>query len=85
MISSLRRVPISRGGGAIMSSVNKYGFHALHCMAKAAQARFAHEKRQWLLMANTWLEMIPEDQRTAVDHLRAATGNQGAEPPISEH
>jgi hypothetical protein len=53
-------------------------------MAKAAQARFAHEKRQWLLMANTWLEMIPEDQRTAVDHLRAATGNQGAEPPISE-
>ena len=67
-----------------MSSVNKYGFHALHCMTKAAQARFAHEKRKWLLMANTWLEMIPEDQRTAVDHLRAATGDQGVDAPISE-
>jgi hypothetical protein len=84
MISSLRRVPISRGWGSIMRSVNRYGFHALHCMTKAAQARFPHEKRQWLLMANTWLEMIPEDQRTAVDRLRAAIGDQSAEPSISE-
>lgn len=84
MISSLRRVPIRRGWGSIMSSVNKCGFHALHCMTKATQTRFAHEKRQWLLMANTWLEMIPSDQRIAVDHLRAAIGTQSVEPPVSD-
>jgi hypothetical protein len=48
-----------------MNSANKYIMHARHCMAKAVQAQRAEEKRQWLLMANTWLEMVPERERMA--------------------
>lgn len=67
-----------------MSRVDKYGAHARHCMAKAAQAQRADEKQQWLLMANTWLEMIPERERTAADHFHAAIGNRSAELLTSE-
>jgi len=43
----------------------------------ATGAQRAHEKRQWLIMANTWLEMIPERQRA--NYFDAAIRNQYAE------
>jgi hypothetical protein len=63
-----------------MSKVDKYNDHAQHCMDKAAQAQHANDKRSWLLLAETWLKMVPEGQRTAADRFDAdAVGHsQGA-------
>jgi hypothetical protein len=50
-----------------MNNIDKYNAHARHCMDMAARAQHADDKRSWLLLAETWLEMIPEFQRTAAD------------------
>jgi hypothetical protein len=42
-----------------MSKADTYHAHARHCMAMAAQTQHAADKRQWLLLADTWLDMIP--------------------------
>jgi hypothetical protein len=56
-----------------MDRADKYDAHARRCMAKAAQAQRAHERRQWLIMANTWLEMVRAEF--------AATRSADLEPP----
>jgi hypothetical protein len=55
-----------------MSKVDEYHSHARHCMAMAAQTQRAEDKRQWLLIADTWLDLIPKSQRTAADQFNTA-------------
>lgn len=62
-----------------MSKADTYHAHARHCMARAAQTQHAADKRQWLLLADTWLQMIPERQQTAADYFDAAMRNQRAD------
>jgi hypothetical protein len=50
-----------------MSKVDQYHAHAQHCMEMAARARHDADKRSWLLLAATWLDMIPERQRTQIE------------------
>ena len=38
----------------------------------AARVQHAEDKRSWLLLAEVWLNMIPEGQRTAADRFDAA-------------
>jgi len=59
-----------------MNKADNYSARARRCMAMAAQAQHVQDRRQWLLMAQIWLDMIPDSQRTAVDHLGAALLNQ---------
>jgi hypothetical protein len=56
-------------------------------MAMAAQTRHAGDKRQWLLLADTWLQMIPERQRTVEADFDAAILSQRADqqPSTSGH
>lgn len=42
-----------------MSNVEKYEAYARRCMDKAASAHHAEDKRSWLLLAETWLDLIP--------------------------
>jgi hypothetical protein len=55
-----------------MSNADKYRAHARHCMIKAEQAQLSCGKLSWLRMAQTWLGMIPEAQRTAADAFQAS-------------
>jgi hypothetical protein len=55
-----------------MSNADKYRAYARHCVIKAEQAQFTEAKLSWLHMAQTWLGMIPEAQRTAADALKAS-------------
>jgi hypothetical protein len=55
-----------------MNKIDEYRLHARHCMDMAAHAERAKDKRSWLLLAETWLDMIPEQQRTETDLFNAA-------------
>ena len=46
-----------------MTNADKYRAHARRCVTKALM----EGKLTWLRMAQTWLGMIPEAQRTAAD------------------
>jgi hypothetical protein len=50
-----------------MNKADKYRAHVRHCVAMAAQAQRVEYKQSWLLMAETWLRMIPERRQTAAD------------------
>lgn len=82
--SSAGRGSFSRASGFVlrgemlMNKMDKYNAHARLCMDKAAQAQHADDKRSWLLLAETWLQMIPERQRTAADRFDAVVPNHGA-------
>jgi hypothetical protein len=65
-----------------MSKVDEYHSHARHCMAMAAQTQSTEGKRQWLLIADTWLDLIPRREPTAADQFNAAIRQ---EPSISKH
>jgi hypothetical protein len=65
-------------GGNFMSNVEKYEARARHCMDKAAQAQHAEDKRSWLLLAETWLDLIPGRQRTTGDRSNTALRSQEA-------
>jgi hypothetical protein len=62
-----------------MSKIEEYSIHARHCMEMAAHAQHAKDKRSWLLLAETWLDLIPEHLRTAPDLFDAAIRNQKAD------
>jgi hypothetical protein len=55
-----------------MSNADKYRAHARHCVIKAELAQLTEGKLSWLRMAQTWLGMIPEAQRTAADAFQAS-------------
>jgi len=59
-----------------MNKIDLYKSHARDCMDRAARAQRAEDKRQWLQMADVWLDMIPERQPTAADNFDAAMRNQ---------
>jgi hypothetical protein len=59
-------------GGTNMNKIDEYRLHARHCMDRAAHAEHAKDKRSWFLLAETWLDMIPEQQRTTTDLFDAA-------------
>jgi hypothetical protein len=62
-----------------MNKIEDYSTHARHCMDMAAHAQHAKDKRSWLLLAGTWLDMIPENQRPATDLFDAAVRNERAD------
>jgi hypothetical protein len=62
-----------------MSKTEEYSIHARHCMDMAAHAQHAKDKRSWLLLAETWLDLIPEHQRTATDLFDSALRYQLAD------
>jgi hypothetical protein len=39
---------------------DEYMAHARHCMDMADQARHDDDKRSWVLLAETWMEMLPD-------------------------
>jgi hypothetical protein len=55
-----------------MSNADKYRAHARHCVIKAEQTQLTEGKLSWLRIAQTWLGMIPEAQRTADDAFQAS-------------
>lgn len=73
-------------GDALLNKTDKYAARARHCMDMAARARHDEDKRSWLLLAETWLDLIPERQRTTGGRFDAVVCNQGAglEPSIFE-
>lgn len=50
------------------TNADKYRAHARHCVIKA----LTEGKLSWLRMAQTWLGMIPDAQRTAADAFEAS-------------
>jgi hypothetical protein len=61
-----------------MNKMDKCNAHARHCMDMAARAQHADDKRSWILLAEIWLEMIPEHERMAADRFDTVVRNQGA-------
>jgi hypothetical protein len=66
-----------------MSDADKYRTHARYCLAVADRARRPEEKQIWFHMAQTWLGMIPESQRTAQDVLDATVQDQRRVEPAN--
>ena len=66
-----------------MNRKEKYEAHARRCMAKAAQAQDANAKLDWLLMAKTWLEMIPERQQAKVTGTRNQSADLEQSPTVA--
>lgn len=60
-----------RDGGQSMNKAEKYRARVRHCREMAARARHDDDKRSWLLLAETWLDMTPERQRAAGDRFDA--------------
>jgi hypothetical protein len=62
-------------------NADRYRIHARYCLAVADQAQRPEDKQIWLHMAQTWLGMIPDSQRTAEDAFEAAVrGRRRGEP-----
>ena len=49
---------------AAIGNADKYRANAVHCFRMANRALTPHDEQNWLNMAETWLGMIPERQRT---------------------
>jgi hypothetical protein len=60
-----------------MGNVDKYRANAVHCFRMANKAVNLHDERTWLNMAETWLGMIPERQRTSNEIFEKAVQTQG--------
>lgn len=70
-----------------MNDADKYRAYARQCIG-AAERTFRHEQKLMLLeMAQTWLGMIPEPQRTSADDFQTAVRKRGTgqEPSRSQH
>ena len=64
-----------------MSDADRYRIHARHCLAVADRAQRQEDKQIWFHMAQTWLGMIPESQRTAEDAFDPADRDRKREEP----
>jgi hypothetical protein len=66
---------------------NAYRANAVHCFRLANKASDPDDEQTCLNMADTWLGMIPERQRTPNETFEAAVRNQGTrqEPSKSRH
>lgn len=62
-----------------MTHADRYRTHARYCRAVADRAKRQEDKQIWLHMAQTWLGMIPDSQRTADDAFEAAAGDRRRE------
>jgi len=69
-----------------MGNADKYRSNAEHCLRMANKALNLHDERAWLNMAETWLGMIPERQRTP-NEFEKAVQKRGTrqEPSKSRH
>jgi hypothetical protein len=64
-----------------MSDADRYRAHARYCLAVADRAQRQEDKQIWFHMAQTWLGMIPDSQRTAEDAFEVAVrARRRAEP-----
>jgi hypothetical protein len=70
-----------------MGNAGKYRANAIHCFQMADKAFDPNDEQNWLSMAETWLGMIPERQRTPNEIFEKAVRNQGTrqEPSKSRH
>ena len=70
-----------------MGNADKYRANAVHCFRMANHASDPSDEQTWLNMAETWLGMIPERQRTPNEMFEKAVRNQGTrqEPSKSRH
>jgi len=64
-----------------MSDADRYRIHARYCVAVANRAHRSEDKQIWFHMAQTWLGMIPDSQRTAEDALEATVRDRTREEP----
>ena len=60
-----------------MGNAEKYRANAHHCLRMANNALNRDDAQNWLEMAETWLGMIPEKQRTPNEIFEEAVRNQG--------
>jgi len=60
-----------------MGNAEKYRANAHHCLRMADNALNRDDAQNWLDMAETWLGMIPEKQRTPNEIFEEAVRNQG--------
>jgi hypothetical protein len=60
-----------------MGNADKYRANALHCYRMANKASDPNDEQNWLSMAETWLGMIPERQRTLDEIFEKAVRNEG--------
>lgn len=70
-----------------MSDADKFRANARFCIDMAEKVNRPADKIAWLQTAQTWLGMIPELQRTALDGFDAVIRQRatGQTPPPSEH
>lgn len=70
-----------------MGNADKYRANAVRCFRLANKASDLDDEQTWLNMAETWLGMIPERQRTPNETFEKAVRNQGTrqEPSKSRH
>jgi hypothetical protein len=70
-----------------MGNADKFRANALHCFRMADKASDAESEHAWLSMAQNWLGMIPDRQRTPNEKFEKAVRKQGTrqEPSTSQH
>jgi hypothetical protein len=64
-----------------MSDADRYRIHARYCLAVANRSQRPEDKQIWFHMAQTWLGMIPDSQRTPEDAFEAAVRDRSREEP----
>jgi hypothetical protein len=67
-----------------MSDTDRYRIHARYCLAVADRSQRPEDKQLWFHMAQTWLGMIPDSQRTAEDAFEAAVRDRGRGEPENQ-
>jgi len=67
-----------------MSNADKYRANAVHCCRMANKASDPDDEQTWLKMAETWLGMIPERQRTPNEIFEKAVRKQGTRQEASK-
>jgi hypothetical protein len=60
-----------------MGNADRYRANADHCLRMANKALNSNDERNWLNMAETWIGMIPQRQRTPRENFERAVLNQG--------
>jgi hypothetical protein len=59
-----------------MGDANKYRANACHCQRMADKALSPEDKLNWLNVAETWLGMIPDQQRTLEEMYNQGVGQE---------
>jgi len=67
-----------------MGNADKYRANALHCFRMADTASDLEGEQAWLTMAETWLEMIADGERTLDEIFEKAVRNQGTRQEASK-